>query len=238
MIRRFKTVIPAVLALGAFAPFAAQATDPLSYSFIEGQYVNSKLKASLGATKVDDEFDGYRGAFNVSVYKFIYVTGESDKRRPSTYRFGTQSIGLGGHTDNRLMQHLQLFGAATYERTLVNDVTRAPGATDDADEGYGITAGIRIPYDSFEFDGSYRYMSYGDTNGTKVTGDKFGAGVLVQLTPFFGLTGGYRRLDFKNLRGAAGLKDQFDEWTVGFRAYFATDIDRYRRRGGFFGTGE
>ncbi len=238
MIRRFKSVIPAVLALGALAPYAAQAADPLSYSFIEGQYLNSSLKTESGSVKTDDEFEGYRAAVNVSVYKFIYFTGEADKRRAKTYRFGTQSVGLGAHTDDRMSRHLQLFGAATYERTLYNDVTHSPGAADNADEGYGVTAGIRLPFHDFEFNSAYRYMNYGTTAGVDVTGGKYGAGVLVQLSPFFGLTADYTRLQFDYKASAGSAKSTFDEWTVGFRSYFATDIDRYRRRGGFFGSGE
>jgi hypothetical protein len=234
MIRRFKSVIPAALLLGALVPLVAQATDPLSYSYIEGQYLNTKLKPEFNGTAgKQDAYEGYRAAVNVSVYKFIYFTGEADKRRAMKYRFGTQSVGLGAHTDNRMSTHLQLFGAATYERTIFNDVTGF--VPDDADEGYGVTAGVRVPFDNFEFTGSYRYMNYGETNKIKVSGDRFNGGILVQISPYFGLTGDYRRLDINSKGTGIDAKSQHDEWTVGFRTYFATDIDRYRRRGGFLG---
>lgn len=245
MIRCTKSIlVPVTLALGALAPLAASATDPLSYSYVEGQYLNSSLKAgpksSLNKGKEKDETEGYRVAINVSLYRFVYFAGEADKIRASKYRYGTQSVGLGAHTEPTFTPHLQLFGVASYERRIYNDVTGF--IKDDADEGYGVQGGVRVPYDNFEFTAAYRYMGYGKTDDLKVTGDKYAAGFVVQLTPFFGLTADYGRFDLtaKGAGPKSGIKtkDEFDQWTVGFRSYFATDIDRYRRRGGFFGSGE
>jgi hypothetical protein len=126
-----------------------------------------------------------------------------------------------------------VFGNATYERSMYNDVTHF--VPDDKDEGYGVEAGVRAPWQSFEAHASYRYLNYGETQKTKVTGGKYGGGLVVQLSPYFALTGDYRFLDidYKPQTGIAS-KEHFAEYLVGFRAYFATDIDRWRRRGGIF----
>lgn len=235
----------AVLALLlALAPLGAQADDakpyagdPLSYSFIEAQYLNSVFTPDT-KVKVDDEFEGYRWNMNVSLWKFLYFAGDMDKRRASDYRFGTQSIGLGAHTTPSMINFLQLYGVASYERTLFNDVTG--GVPDNKDEGFGVQVGARYPIGSFEFNTSYRYMNYGKTDDIKVTGGRYGVGSVMQLTPYFALTADARRTEFTlddSVTGASG-KQRFDEWTVGFRAYFATAIDRWRRRGGIFGPGQ
>ena len=222
----------------AVLPLAAQAGDPLSYSFVEGQYLNSVFTPDT-RTNIDDEYEGWHAAANVSLYKFIYFTGEADKRRAQKYRFGTQSVGVGAHTDNRMSKYVQIFGDATYERTVVNDVTGS--AADDDDEGYGVQTGVRAPLGSFEFSAAYRYMNYGETSNLKVTAGKYGAGAVMHLSPYFALTADATRMErsYKSTLPAGGsLKSRFDEWTVGFRAEFATDIDRYRRRGGIFSSGE
>lgn len=246
MIRRTKSVlIPVALTLSALIPLAANAADPLSYSYIEGQYLNSTLKgdpqSSLNPSAKKDLNEGYRAALDISLYKFIYFSGEADNRRDTKYSFATQSVGLGAHTEPTFTKNLQLFAVASYERKLYDDVVGGL-VRDDADEGFGAQGGVRIPYGNFEFTGAYRYLNYGKTNDLKVTGDKFGGGILVQLWPNFGLTADYRRFDlkYKGTGPAAGVhqEDQFSEWMVGFRSYFATDIDRSRRRGGFFGGGE
>jgi hypothetical protein len=228
MIRRFA---PALIL--AVLPLAAQAGDPLSYSFIEGQYLNSSRTSTVnGVEYPKDTTEGYRFGMNISMQKYIYFTGDADKRRGSTYRFGTQSAGLGGHTDSSLSPHLQVFGAATFERWLFNDVT---GTIPDKDrKGYGAELGIRAPYENYEFSASYKYMNYGEENQIKYTGDKFGAMVAVQISPYFNLTGTYHRFD-ENAKATGSQKDQYNEWLVGFRTYFATGIDRWRRRGGLLG---
>lgn len=240
MIRRFKlALIPATLMAGALSPLAAQAGDPLSWSYLEGQYLNTDTKSTSNGTQTfSDKREGFRAALNISLYKFVYFTGDYDKRRYSGFRKSFQSVGLGAHTEPTFSPHLQLFGSATYERSNVDFVDVPPLADDDTDEGFGLQTGIRAPFNNFEFSASYKYMNYGKTNGFKVTGDKYGAGVLVQITPFFGLTADYRRLDETGKDDgppASTNKTEYNEWLVGFRSYFATDIDRYRRRGGFFG---
>jgi len=239
MIRRFKsTLVPA--ALLALCPLAAQAGDPLSYSYIEGQYLNTRLTTDTnGKAGKPDSFEGYRYGLNLSVYKFVYLLAETDNRRAQKYRQGFQSIGFGAHTQPTFARHLQLFGDATYERRIFNDVTNVPGRRDDKDEGYGAEAGVRAPWGSFEAHASYRYMNYGETDKFKVTGARYGGGVVVQLSPYFALTGDYRFIDIdhKGQTGADG-KEHFKEYLAGFRAYFATDIDRWRRRGGIFSGGD
>lgn len=237
MIRRFKlALIPGALLAGALAPLSAQAGDPLSWSYIEGQYLNTDSKSTInGIETFNDKREGFRTALNVSLYKFIYFTGDYDKRRYKDFRKSFQSVGLGAHTEPTFSPHLQLFGAATYERANLDWVNNPPTADDDTDEGYGLQGGIRAPFDNFEFTSSYKYINRGKTDGFKVTGDKYGAGVLVQISPYFGLTADYRRIDETAKDSGTSAKTQYNEWLVGFRTYFATDIDRYRRRGGFFG---
>lgn len=232
MVRRIASVL-----ILSCAPLAAFAGDPLSYSFIEGQYLNTQYTPELNGTKgAKDKYEGWRAAANVSLYKGLYFTGEADKRRATDYRFGMQSVGLGWHTNDSLTKAMQVFGDVTYERTIFNFVNAS--GFDDADEGYGVRAGVRVPFESFEFSASYRYMNYGETNNVKVTGGKYGAGAAMQLTPFFALTADYRQVDITDKGTGVDAKASFAEWLVGFRSYFATDIDRYRRRGGIFSSGE
>lgn len=223
------------------APLVAQAADPLSWSYIDGQYLKTSQQLEVNGNKApnDDDFEGYRYALNISVYKFFYFTGEADNRRASDYRFGTQSIGFGAHTPKNLVPGVEFYGNGTYERTVFNDVTGSND--DDRDEGYGVQLGARAPFEFAEVHGYYRYMNYGKTDDVKVTGARYGIGGLLQLTPYFGLTldARHMKFDYKEDLPApatnASAAIDYTEYLVGFRAYFATDIDRWRRRGGLFG---
>jgi hypothetical protein len=144
-----------------------------------------------------------------------------------------------------MFQALQVFGAATYERNTLHD--RNDSSKDETDDGYGVETGIRVPFPDVELHAAYKYLDLGKTeNGTaKVTGSRYGGGVLLQLTPYWGLIGDYRHIDhtFKDDTSAGGkAKFKLDEWLVGFRWYFATDIEKYKRKGGlltrFFGAAE
>lgn len=250
MIRRYAVA----LAVFAAAPMGAHAADRLSYSYLDAQYLNTTLDVSLGGqTSAKDKREGMRAGISISLAPYLFFTTDYDQRllgpvkvgastvgAPSGIRWSYNSVGFGAHTTDRAYQ---LFGIATYEHNQLHYPRHSD--QDDRGDGYGVEAGGRIPWNIFELHASYKYLNFGKTefaDGYKTTGARYGGGVLVQLTPWFALTGDWHHLDhtFKSGDAAASPDEKwkFDEWLVGFRSYFATDADKWKRHEGIFGTGE
>jgi hypothetical protein len=223
MIRRCSIAVASALMFAA----PAHAADPLSYSYWQAAYLNSEVEITSGPASAQDEVEGYRGAVSIGLARYVFFTGDTDQRRYSNARDAFSSAGLGLHTVNPTWQ---FFGAATYERLDHDD--NSTSANDDTTEGYGVEAGVRINVPNVALHATYRYLDLGKDDTTEITGAVYGAGLALQLSPWWALVGDYR-LREHNFEDPAGDVDvEYTEWTVGFRRYIATDADRRKRKGG------
>lgn len=220
--------LTAVLAAAAFAA-PAFATDVLSSSYWDAAYLNSTLE--VDAPGDDIEREGFRLGASVGLAKFLNFMGDYEQRRSRGVRLGTGSAGFAYHTQHPVYRFH--FGA-TYER-IETDVKQNPAA-DEVEEGYGAEVGARYAFPNVELHAAYRYLDFGDYRFAGVdldfTGARYGAGVDLQLSPWWSLVADYRVREHKLDAPAASDTDEFSEWSVGFRRYFATDPDRRLRRGG------
>lgn len=224
MIRRLTAVM---LAATFAAP--ALATDVLSSSYWDAAYLNSSREDEAG-TK--DTLEGFRLAASVGLASFLNFTGDYEQRRLRSDRFGTGSAGFAWHTQDPVWRfHL----GGTYERFEFDDNSNP--AADAIEEGYGVEAGFRYALPNVELHAAYRYMDFGNLDRTDAdfTAQRYGAGLAVQLSPWWSLVADYRMREHKLEDGGAEATTEYSEYTVGFRRYFATDTDRRLRRGGLLG---
>jgi hypothetical protein len=241
MIRRYAIA----LAVASLAPAAAFAeTDTLSYSYFQAQYLNTKLEAQpdggCPATfECTDEAEGLQVGLGVSLMEYLSFVGSYDQRLfgasdfqgPTRWSFA--GAGFGIHTLPKFwdgFSNFQLFGNVTYEQSVIHNRTDSgTGDNNETDYGYGVEGGVRVPLPNLELQASYKHYNLGKAEDVdlKVFGDRYGGGVLVQLTPYFDLTANYQHIEHR-----IGADWAFDEWLVGFRSYFATDIEKYKRKGG------
>lgn len=202
--------LAALLSLGLAAP--AHAVRP-SYSYFDAAYLKSEIDNS------DASVDGLRLQLDYSLGRWIYFTGEHDRRAPDDGDIDalSTSLGLGVHSLN---SKFQLFAAGTYERTDVygedSDLSRS--RIDDKEEGYGVQLGARLPFaDRFELQGSYKYVNYGDLpNGSRFDEDRYRIGALAHIVPGFAVTASYEMFE---------QNEDLDQWTIGLRAFFKNRAD-------------
>lgn len=221
MIRRLTVVL---LAAAFAAP--ALATDVLSSSYWDAAYLNSHAEDDDGDKAT---LEGFRLAASVGLADFLNFTGDYEQRRLRSDRFGTGSAGFAWHTQDPVWRfHL----GGTYERFELDN--NANPAADAVEEGYGVEAGFRYALPHVELHAAYRYIDFGQLDGTETdfTAQRYGAGAALQLSPWWSLVADYRVREHKlDGAGVSGTTD-FNEYTVGFRRYFATDTDRRLRRDG------
>jgi opacity protein-like surface antigen len=225
--------LTAVLAAAAFAA-PALATDALSSSYWDAAYLNSDRKDDSGGPS--ERLEGFRLGASIGLAKFLNFTGDYEQRRRFETRIGTGSAGLAYHTQHPVYRFH--FGAS-YERVEVDN--NADPSEDNVEEGYGVEVGARYALPNVGLHAGYRYLDFGVLDGTDLdfTGARYGAGVDVQLSPWWSLVADYRVRE--HTIDGAGVDNTVDynEWTVGFRRYFATDSDRRLRRGGLLtGSGD
>jgi opacity protein-like surface antigen len=221
MIRR----LTAVLLAAAFAA-PALATDALSSSYWDAAYLNSSREDEAGN---ELELEGFRLAASVGLASFLNFTGDYEQRRYHSDRIGTGSAGFAWHTQDPVWRfHL----GATYERFEFDD--NANPAADAIEDGYGVEAGFRYALPHVELHAAYRYMDFGQLDRTEAdfTAQRYGAGVAVQLSPWWSLVADYRVREHKLEDTGLSSTTDYNEYTVGFRRYFATDTDRRVRRDG------
>ena len=219
----------AVLLAAAFAA-PALATDVLSSSYWDAAYLNSSREDDAGNK---DTLEGFRLAASVGLASFLNFTGDYEQRRFHSDRIGTGSAGFAWHTQDPVWRfHL----GATYERLEVDN--NADPALDAIEEGYGVEAGLRYALPHVDLHAAYRYLDFGQFDRTEAdfTAQRYGAGAAVQLSPWWSLVADYRVRQHKVEGAGLSLTTDYDEYTVGFRRYFATDTDRRVRRGGVLGA--
>lgn len=210
-----------IAVLAGLAPPASGA-DALSSSYWEAAYLNGRLEIDgLGAVTPE----GFRTAASVGLASFLNFAGEYDQRRENGARLGFGSAGFAFHTRHPAYR---FHGALSYERIVPDD--------GDYDEGYGVEVGARYALPGGELHASYRYLDFGETDtGADLTGARYGLGFGVQLSNWWSLVADYRIREHERKGAGSSSETQFDEWTVGWRRYFATAPDRRVRKGGVFG---
>ena len=243
MIRRNAVVLAALAAL----PLSALAADRVSYSYLDAQYLNTTFDVDAAGTKSPkDKREGLRIGLDISLTPYLFVTTDWDQRLlgasaatgGTALRWSYGDVGVGVHTMERAYQ---VYGIASYEHHIIHPRDNDPATKDDRGDGYGVEVGGRVPWKAYELHASYKYFNLGKTevaDDVKTSGMRYGAGVAVQLTPWFALTGDWRHVDHDWKANSGSLKWNFDEWLVGFRRYFATDGDKYNRHESVFGTSD
>lgn len=224
MIRRTPAALIATALLGA-AP-SAFAADALSTSYWDAAYLNSEIEPQ-GSESIEAE--GFRLGASLGLAKFLNFTGDYDQRRLTDGRRGFGSAGFAYHTQDPVYQ---FSGAVTYERIEV-DFNPDP-SFDSVEDGYGIELGARYAFTNVEVHAAYRYLDFGSVDQTDIdfTGARYNAGADVQLGAWWSFVADYRVREHKFKASGASATTDYNEWTVGFRRYFATDTDRKARHGG------
>jgi len=230
MIRRLPAAATAVALLGVAPP--ALAADALSNSYWDAAYLNSTVEAGIGSTDIE----GFRLGTSLGLAKFLNFTADYDQRRYRNGREGFASAGFAYHTRNPAYQ---FHGGVTYER--IEGDNNSDSTQDFVEDGYGVELGARYAFPNVAVHAAYRYLDFGtvDTDDTvDFSGARYGAGADVQLSAWWSLAADYHVREHK-LEGTTGSATvDYNEWTVGFRRYFATDTDRLNRHGGLFGGGD
>lgn len=246
MIRRI-SIASAALAFCAAGP--AVAGDAISNSYVEANYLNSVVETTVDGnpTVADDEVEGFDGAVSVGLLPFLNLVGAYDQRRYQSIREGFASAGLAGHTTGR---NFQAFGAATYEQLEYDDERAARSLFEATQDGWGVSLGVKYAMPNFEVSTSAKYSRFSDlydirtpeASRTKygLTAMTYQIGAVLQLTPYWAQTfgGRMRTVDFEPNDTTAGFQFEQLEWTVGFRRYFVTSADKWKRKGGLLWWGE
>lgn len=219
--------IMVMTALACWPVLPAQATDALSSSYFDAAYLNASVDRDSATAKEDTE--GFRVAASVGLMPYLNFVIDFDERRYDESHDGFGAVGLAAHTTGA---NWQFHVAATYERSYFEDDSTADADQDG--EGYGGEAGLRVVAPFTELHASYKYFDLGELDPvTEVTGARYGAGIVLNLSSWWSLTGDYRvrKHEFEDTSqpGAASTEDEFTEWTVGLRRYFVTQTDRRQR---------
>lgn len=232
MIRRIP-LASAVLASCVALPVAA--ADGISNSYVDFRYLNTVQEYDTGtANPPDDEVEGWEGSASVGLAEFLNFTATYDSHRYARGRDGYASAGLAGHTTARTWQ---AFGAVTYEQ-LEFDRTVGPGLQEATQDGAGVTLGGKFKLPSFEVMAAAKYARYSDYFSAGLTALSYEIGAGLQLTPYWEATfgGRYRDLEVEPETGSS-LNVLQMEWSAGFRRYFITSGDKWKRTGGIFSWG-
>jgi len=225
MSRRLLAATTAVAVLGAAQP--ALAADALSNSYWDASYLNSQVE--VGGSRADIE--GFKLGAGLGLARILKFTGDYDQRRYRNGRESFSSAGLAVHTPGAVWQ---VHGAATYERVAGDDDTNA--ANDYVEEGYGVEVGGRFAFTDGELHAAWRYLDLGSAGGTggavDLSGSRYVVGGALQLGNWWSLIADYRVREHKFEGGGSSATVEYNEFTIGFRRYFATDTDRKNRHGG------
>lgn len=179
------------LALVAIAPFAAQADDKLSYTYVEGGYTNIQ-----GDNGLDGDGFGVRGAFEFGESGFYGLAG-FNKVEADDFDIDVDSYEVGVGYGHDLSDNLDLISELAYVNSEVDGFS-------DVD-GYRASVGLRGSFsDSFEGLIKANYI-----DGSDFDGDFSGTvGAQYKFTQTWGIT------------GEAEFGDGGETYLVGVRASF------------------
>lgn len=178
------------LALVAIVPFAAQADDKLSYTYVEGDYLN---------TQVDNGFDtdgfGLRGSYEFGQSGLYVFGGYSQSDVDNTnLDADTTDFGFGYH--HGLSDNLDLLGEIAHTRSDI-EIAKL--------DGFRTSVGLRGSF-SDSFEGLIKANYY---DGSDFNGDFTGTvGAQYKITQTWGIT------------GEAEFGDGGESYLVGVRASF------------------
>lgn len=179
------------LALVAIVPFAAQADDKLSYTYVEGAYINLQ-----GDNGLDGDGFGVRGAFEFGESGFYGLAGYNQVEADD-FNIDVDSYEVGVGYGHDLSDNLDLISELAYINSDVDGVG-------DVD-GYRASVGLRGSFtDSFEGLIKANYI-----DGSDFDGDFSGTvGAQYKFTQTWGLT------------GEVEFGDGGESYLVGLRASF------------------
>ena len=178
------------LALVAIVPFAAQADDKLSYTYVEGDYLNSQ-----GDNNIDADGFGLRGSYEFGQSGFYVFGGYSQIEVDDTnIDVDTTDLGLGyahGIGENA---------------DLIAEIAHSRADLDFAKiDGFRTSVGVRGSFTD-KFEGLIKANYY---DGSDFSGDFSGTvGAQYKLTQTWGIT------------GEAEFGDDGETYLVGVRASF------------------
>jgi hypothetical protein len=195
-------VLSAIAALG----IAGQAlADGISYSYVEGDYLSSRLKGYGESIDGDGfKFEGSM-AMGMNWLGFVDVGRTSYSESGESLKFTPTAIGVGFHT--ALGESFDFVAKASYDRVKVGFT----GIGSSTESGWGLSAGLRgMIGEKVELSTGLRYRDVGDLES--IVG--FSVGGRYYITPAFAVG-----LDLSS--------DKYDKDVLGVREQIAAVTLRY-----------
>lgn len=198
------------LALAAVLPVSAQASDGLSFTYVEADYVNTD---AFGL-----DMDGFGLKGNVGFAEKFYATAswtETSKgdvdlgyaEGPVDFDLEQSSIGVGFHTP--IGKNVAFIAEAAYLNYNVKAGIPDLGSDNESFNGYRATAGVRaLLGEKFELEGKAHYADLEQIDGS------FGGEIngTFHINNTWGVGAGWSTQEFEG--------DDADQWHVGVRASF------------------
>ncbi len=166
-----------LIALGLLAalPFAASATDGLSYNYVEGGYVNTDTKGG--------DADGFGVKGSVAVAPNFHVFGDYTAQETDLGKVDVDQWRLGVGYNHGIAPNTDLLARAAYQKF---DPQYGPDFN-----GYSAEVGMRTAFTPmFEGYALAGYENYTKKHGIDPDGEFYGrVGGLAKFTPNWGLSG-------------------------------------------------
>ncbi|MCL7715790.1 Ax21 family protein [Stenotrophomonas mori] len=166
-----------LIALGLLAalPFAASATDGLSYNYVEGGYVNTDAKGG--------DADGWKVKGSVAVHPNFHVFGDYSAQETDTFKKDVDQWRLGFGYNYGVAPNTDLLARVAYQRF---DLQHAPNFN-----GYSAEVGVRTAFTPmFEGYALAGYEDYNKKNGYNPDGEFYGRlGAAAKFNANWGVNG-------------------------------------------------
>ena len=166
-----------LLALGLLAalPFAASATDGLSYNYVEGGYVNTDGKGG--------DADGWKVKGSVAVHPNFHIFGDYSAQETDKFKNDVDQWRIGAGYNYGIAPNTDLVAGVAYQKF---DMKHGLDFN-----GYSAEAGIRTAFGAHaEVYGMVGYEDYAKKHGVDIDGQWYGRlGGQVKLNQNWGLNG-------------------------------------------------